>query len=92
MARCVARKSGVHLTTSTSISFKKDAESGRYQKIEQNVRSNHLEHTTKKSGKPIISEETYCIGTVDNWDYQFEVTGFDGKPHIVYFVRYEDKK
>lgn len=91
MAKCVARKSGVHLTNSTSTSFKKDAETGRYHKIEHSVRSNHVEHTTKLIGKPKISEEVYCLGSIDNWDYQYEVTGFDGNPHIIYFVKYEKK-
>ena len=89
MGKCIARRRGVHVTDSTSISFKKDSESGLYHKIELDIKMRHLDHTTKKSGKPRISEEMYCIGTVDNWDYQFEVTGPGGKPYMIYFVEHK---
>jgi hypothetical protein len=38
------------------------------------------------SGKPRISEELYCLGSENNWDYKFEITGFDGNPQTLYFV------
>jgi len=88
MAKCLVRRRGVHVTNSSSISFRKDSETGLYHKIEHDIKMRHLDHTTKKSGKPRVSEEMYCIGTADNWDYQFEVTGLDGNPHVVYFVEH----
>jgi len=91
MAKCTARRSGVHVSEGKSISFKKDKETGLYQKIEHDIRMKHLEHTTKTSGKARVSEEFYRLGTSDNWDYKFEVTGFDGKPHTVYFVENKEE-
>tara|TARA_B100001094_G_scaffold51531_1_gene47017 strand:+ start:887 stop:1165 length:279 start_codon:yes stop_codon:yes gene_type:complete len=86
MAKCIARRRGIHTSNGTSISFKKDDETGFYRKIEHDIRMKHLEHSTKTSGKPRVSEELYSLGNEDDWDYKFEVTGFDGKPQTIYFV------
>jgi len=90
MAKCTARRSGVHVSDGKSISFKKDDETGLYRKIEHDIKMKHLEHKTKTSGKPRISEEFYCLGTLDNWDYKFEITGFNGKPQVIYFVEHKE--
>ena len=91
MAKCTARKKGIHQTNSTSISFSKDKETGLYKKIERDIRMKHLEHSTKTVGKPRVSEEFYCLGTSDNWDYQFETTDFNGNPCIIYFVKQREE-
>jgi len=85
MAKVTARKAGAHLSESTSISFKKDPETGFYRKIEQDTRSNHLEHTTKKKGKGRVSEALYRLSDSSDWDYKFDLTGPDNKPHTIYF-------
>jgi len=85
MARVIARKSGAHKSESTSIEFRKDPGTGLYRKIEHDIRSNHLEHKTKKTGKPRISETWYELGDENNWEFKFDVTGMNGKPHTIYF-------
>ena len=90
MAKVIARRSGVHKSESTSISFKKDLERGLYKKIEHDIRSNHLEHTTKKSGKPRVSEEWYELGDESNWDYMFEVSGPGNNLLTVYFRKFSE--
>ena len=86
MAKCTARRRGVHVSSGTSVSFKKDDDTGLYRKIEHDIKMRHLEHSTKMSGKPRISEELYCLGSENDWDYKFEITGFDGNPQTLYFV------
>jgi hypothetical protein len=85
MAKCTARKVGVHLTESASISFKKDPETGFYFKIEQDIRSNHIDHTTKNKGKKRVSESLYRISDINSWDYKFEIQGYDNKQQVLYF-------
>lgn len=87
MAKVIARKPDVHITESTTVSFSKDDETGLFIKTEQVTRTNLLDYTTKKIGKPRISKPVYELTTSDKWDYSFDVTGPDGKPCTLYFKK-----
>jgi len=92
MAKVTAHRKGDNITESKSISFSKDLESGFYRKIEQGIKSYHKEHKTKKAGKSKVSEELYRLSNETDWDYKFEVSGFDGKPCTVYFKEIDSKE
>ncbi len=89
MAKVIARKPGVHKSDSKSISFKKDPETGLFKKVEHDIRCYHLEHKSKKIGKPEISEEWYEIGDEDNWDYKFDVSAPNNKMVTLFFKKKE---
>lgn len=82
------RKPDAHISPAKSISFSKDDETGLFRKIEQNYTANHLDHTTKKSGKASVNEELYALSTEDDYEYMFEVSGPGGKQHKLYFKRH----
>lgn len=90
MAKPIARKPDAHKSESTSLSFKKDPETGYYRKIEQKLRYHHLDHVTKKIGKPVVHEDFYEISTQDDFDHKFSVTGPDGKPFVLYLKKLEE--
>ena len=84
MAKPVARKSGAHKTESTAISFSKDQDTGLYKKIEQKIRYSHLDHITKKIGKPIVHENLYMISDENDFDHSFTVSSPKGDPVVIY--------
>jgi hypothetical protein len=90
MARVIARKPGAHKSEGTSIAFKKDPDTGLYRKIEHDTRTYHLEHKTKKTGKPRVSDEWYELGSENDWEFKFDVTGINGEPHTIYFRQHKE--
>ena len=85
MAKPIARKKGVDRSEGVTVSFSKDKETGLYRKTEQKYRVNHLDHVSKKIGKPEPTEEFYAISSSEDFDYMFEVSAPGGGTHILYF-------
>ncbi len=85
MGKVVAHRKGDNTSNSVSISFTKDQETGLYKKVEKDIRLYHKDHKTKSIGKERISKEFYELSDETNWDYKFDISGFDGKPHTIYF-------
>jgi hypothetical protein len=92
VAKPIARKKGVHKSEGTTVSFSRDDKTGLYRKSEQKYRVNHLDHVSKKIGKPEDSEELYEISTEEEYDYKFEVSAPGGKNHILYFKKHVPEK
>lgn len=88
MGKEVPRTPDAHISPAKSISFSKDDETGLFRKSVQGYTANHLEHTTKKSGKPSVDEELYELSTSDDYEYMFEVTGPGGKDYKLYFKKH----
>jgi len=87
MGKVIARKPGVHIRENTTISFSKDDETGLFVKTEQDTRTNILDYTTKKIGKPRISKPVYELANSKKYDYSFDITDPDGKPMTLYFKK-----
>lgn len=87
MGKVIARKPGAHVAENTTISFRKDSETGLFVKIEQDTKTNILEYTTKKVGKPRISDPVYELTDANEGEYSFEVTGPSGNPLTLYFKK-----
>ena len=84
MAKCKAYRAGLHTAISELVQWSKDPESGHYWRITQEITHNLNENTTKKSGKPIKSENPYRISDENDFDYVMEFMGFDGNPGKMY--------
>ncbi len=91
MAKPIARKKGVHKSEGVTISFSRDDSTGLYRKVEQKYRVNHLDHVSKKIGKPEPSEDLYEISNEDDYDHKFEVSAPGGGTHTLYFKRLDPK-
>ena len=89
MAKPIARKKGVHKSEGVTVSFSRDDETGLYRKTEQKYRVNHLDHVSKKIGKPEELEELYELSSEDSYDYKFEVSAPGGGTHVLYFKLYK---
>ena len=92
MPKVVAHRKGDNITESKSIAFSKDPETGYYRKIEQDIKSYHKDYKTKSTGKKRVSKELYQLSDEFNWDYKFEIGGFDGKMQTVYFKEVNQKE
>jgi hypothetical protein len=91
MAKVIARKSDAHKSESISLSFTKDSATGLYKKVEQKVKYSHLDHITKKLGKPIVDENLYELSDESDYDHTFELTTPSGKPYIMYLKKTDQK-
>ena len=87
MGKVIARKPGAHIRENTTVSFSKDSETGLFIKTEQDTRTNILEYTTKKIGKPRVSKPIYALTKSEDSEYSFEITSPDGKPLTLYFKK-----
>tara|TARA_Y100000592_G_scaffold92987_1_gene155489 strand:- start:2541 stop:2810 length:270 start_codon:yes stop_codon:yes gene_type:complete len=87
MGKVIARKPGAHVAEGTTVSFSRDNETGLFVKIEQDTKTNILEYTTKKMGKPRISDPVYQLTKDEDWEYSFDITGPDGKPLTLFFKK-----
>ena len=92
MAKPIARKKGVHKSEGVTDSFSRDDKTGLYRKTEQKYRVNHLDHVSKKIGKPEDEEELYEISSEEDYEYKFEVSAPGGGSHILYFKKHKSSK
>ena len=89
MAKPIARKAGVHKSESTAVSFSRDPETGYFIKTSQKVRVNHLDHSSKRIGKPEVSDDFYEISEETDFDHKFTVTGPSGKDIDIFLKKVE---
>lgn len=90
MAKPIARKIDAHKSDGESISFTRDSETGLFRKVEQKFSFNHLDYSTKKVGKPIVSECYYEITDEENHEYSFDVSSPSGKNVKIYLKEVKD--
>lgn len=92
MAKPIARKKGVHKSEGVTVSFSRDSETGLYKKIEQKYRVNHLDHVSKKIGKPEVSDDLYEISNEEDYDHKFDLSVPGGKSQTFYLKKCKKPK
>ena len=50
---------------------------------------NHLDHVSKKIGKPEVSEDLYELSTSDSYEFMFEISAPGGTTQTLYFRKVE---
>jgi hypothetical protein len=84
LAKCRAERAGLDTRVSELVQWSRDPETGHFWRITQEIIHNLNENTTKKSGKPVQSENLYKVSNEDDYDYVMEYTGWDGNPAKMY--------
>jgi hypothetical protein len=79
------RRTGSDEHVTDSVQWSKDTETGYYWRITQRHVYNLVDNSTKKSGKPVKSENPYKISTEDDYEYTMSYIGHDGKEVTLYF-------